>query len=409
MKARSFLIGILIILLIFFAITNNSSTNPIDELAYVVAIGFDVGTTSDLKITFQITVPTSSQSAQGSSASSSNSSIINTVECNSLDTGIALLNSYLGKKVNLAHCQYIIFSEDLSSKGIGNYIYSMKDNIEMRPTCNVLVSKCSAAYFLEHSGPILEQVSAKYYGLASTSEKNTGYTESVTLLDFFCDLYDTFGSPYVMLGSINGAESNNAGSSESNLDDISYIAKESPVDSQKNIENLGLAVFKGDTLVGELSGLDTIMHLILCNDFKSATVNIPSPFDDTDYISLYITSAKSKNSVKIVNGNPYITSKVNLETRLLSASTSSNYLTEENRKILEDYADSYFKVHINNYLYKTSKEFKSDICKFGKYAVSKFTTMDKWKSYDWENRYENSFFTVDVDTKVKSSYLIRET
>lgn len=409
MKARTFLIIILVILLLFFAVSNKSSTNSIDDLAYVVAIGFDVGSTSDLKISFQITVPTSSQSNEGGSSDGNSSSIINAVECNSLDTGIALLNSYLGKKVNLAHCEYIIFSEELSSKGIGNYIYSMKDNIELRPTCNILVSKCSAAYFLENSSPILKQVSAKYYGLASTSEKNTGYTEGRTLLDFFCDLYDTFGSPYVMLGSINGADANNAGSSEAGLDDKDYTAKEANENSQKNIENLGLAVFKDDILVGELSGLDTIMHLILCNNFKSATVNIPSPFNDTDYISLYITSAKSKNSVKIVNGNPYISCNVDLTTRLLSSSTSSNYLTDENKKILEDYADSYFKAHISDYLYKTSKELKSDICKFGKYAVSKFKTMDSWKSYDWNNKYENSFFTIDVDTKLKSSYLIKET
>lgn len=151
------------------------------------------------------------------------------------------------------------------------------------------------------------------------------------------------------------------------------------------------------------------MHLILCNKFKSATVNIPSPFDDTDYISLYITSASSKNTVKIVNGNPYISCNVKLTTRLMSSSATSNYLTDDNKKIIEDYADSYFKAHINDYLYKTSKEFKSDTCKFGKYAVSKFITMDKWKDYDWENKYENSFFSIAVDTNVKSSYLIKET
>ncbi len=119
MKARTFLIIILVILLSFFAISNKSSTSSIDDLAYVVAIGFDVGTSSDLKISFQITVPTSSQSNEGGSSSGNSSSIINTVDCNSLDTGIALLNSYLGKKINLAHCQYIIFSEKLASNRIG--------------------------------------------------------------------------------------------------------------------------------------------------------------------------------------------------------------------------------------------------------------------------------------------------
>lgn len=409
MRARNFLIAILAIVLVIFSYSNSSSINTIDELAYIVAVGFDVGKNSSLSITFQITMPTSSESSGGSSSESSSSSVINTVECNSFDTGVALLNSYLAKKVNFTHCKYLIFSEELSSLGIGDYIYSLKDNIEIRPTCNVLVSKCSAQYFLENSKPILDKVSAKYYGLESSSEKNTSYTKDVTLKDFFCDLNDTFGSPYAALGSINGANSNNVGSSDSSLDDTSYTAKESPSNSQKNIENLGLAVFKDDTLVGELSGLETIMHLILCNNFKSATVNIPSPFEDIEYISLYIPSAKSKISADIVNGSPYISCNVKLEMRLLSSSTSSNYLLPENIAKIEDYCNSYFKAHIDEYLYKTSKEFKSDICKFGKYIVSHFATLDKWKEYDWENKYESSFFTTVVDSNLKSSYLLRET
>ena len=413
MKARKFLIIVLGIIIIGFCISNRSSINTIDTLAYVVAIGFDVGETDDLRISFQINMPTSSSSSssgEGSSGDSSNStSIINTVECNSFDVGVSLLNSYLSKKVNMSHCKYLIFSEELASKGIGDYIYSLKNNIEVRPSCNVLISKCAANYFLENSKPVIDEVVSKYFGLESSSEKNTSYTESITLKDFFCDLSDTFRSPSAILGNVNGLLSDRVGNVSQSLDDKNYLAKETDKSSQKNIENLGLAVFKEDKLIGELSSLETIMHLILCNNFQNATVNIPSPFTDSDYISLYIYSGKSKNSVKIINGSPYIKCDVSLKMRLLTSSEDSNYMTDENRSLIEDYANSYFQAHINEYLYRTSKELNADVCAFGQYAVSNFLTLDDWLEYDWLNKYKSSFFSSTISSKLTSSYLLMET
>ncbi len=387
-----------------------NGVNSIDELAYVVAIGFDVGENSNLKISFQINMPSSAkEQSSGGESSESSSSVINTVECNSFDVGVSLLNSYLSKKVNMTHCKYLIFSEELASKGIGNYIYSLKNNVEVRPTCNILISKCSANYFLENSKSVIDEVAAKYFSLETSSEKNTSYTEAITLKDFFCDLSDSFGSPYAILGSVNGLDSNNVGGTNSSLDDKEYTAKESDTGTQKNIENLGLAVFKDDKLVGELSGLETITHLILSNRFQNATVNIPSPFNDSNYISLYIYSAKSRNSVQILNGTPYIKCNVNLEMKLLSSSQNANYMTDENKKLIEEYTNSYFLAHINNYLYKTSKEFQADVCKFGKYAVRHFLTLNSWNNYDWLNKYQDSFFKATVNSNLSSSYLLMET
>ena len=58
-----------------------------------------------------------------------------------------------------------------------------------------------------------------------------------------------------------------------------------------------------------------------------------------------------------------------------------------------------------SYLYKTSKEFKSDIDNFGVYATKNYLTWNKWIESDWLYNYQNSFFTVNVDTEVKSGEL----
>ena len=63
----------------------------------------------------------------------------------------------------------------------------------------------------------------------------------------------------------------------------------------------------------------------------------------------------------------------------------------------------------NNYLYKTSKEFKTDIDGFGKHVVKEFLFTDNWHEYNWLKNYSNAFFDVNVEVDVQSGRLLMET
>ena len=407
MKAKKIIIILIVIVLLSVTFLGINSVNPIDSLAYVVSIGFDITEVGKLELSFQIAVPAgNSGGSSGSTSSQSSSSIISSVECNTIESGINLVNSYLGKKLNLSHCKAIVFSEEIATKGIGEYLYTLINNIEIRPTCNVIISKCNAKYFLNNSKPLLEPLSSKYYEVASTAARNTGFTSDTTLQEFFSSFTDSFGECFAILGGINSGSDSN---SDVNSSDSNYTASETPVDSQTNIETMGIAVFKDDKLVGELNGLESIAYLILVNELQNATISIPSPFESTNYIDLYITKSKSNSEVYISNGTPFIKPNVKIEARVISMSDDYKYLNKENLDLIESYANNYIKSYINDYLYKTSKEFKSDVTGFGKYAVSNFLTWDKWDKYNWLDNYPNSFFDVSIDVHVKSRYLIIDT
>lgn len=82
--------------------------------------------------------------------------------------------------------------------------------------------------------------------------------------------------------------------------DSNIKADETLIYSKTNIENLGLAVFHGDKLVGELTGIETICHLIISNKLDTCTINIPNPFEEDRTISLRLRlSNKTNNKVKI--------------------------------------------------------------------------------------------------------------
>lgn len=88
---------------------------------------------------------------------------------------------------------------------------------------------------------------------------------------------------------------------------------------------------------------------------------------------------------------------------------SSNYINEDTLEELSKATSKYLELQLYDYLYKTSKKFKSDISSFGRFARSKFMTMDKFEKYNWSKNYENSFFKVNCDVDIKSGYLITET
>ncbi len=407
MKARKIISALLIVVLLCLTSFGVNSIHTIDNLAYVISVGFDITERGKLELSFQISVPSeeSNSSSSSSGSSQSSSSIVTSVECNTFESGINLVNSYLSKKVNLSHCRAVIFSEEISAKGIGEYLYTLINNVEVRPTCNIIVSKCNAKYFLENSKPLLEQLSSKYYDISSSSEKSTGYTSNITLQDFYSNFSDTFSESYAILGGINtgGSESG------SNDSDDSYVASETPINEDTNIETLGLAAFKGDKLVGELNGIESVAHLTLTNKLRNATITVPSPFESTNYIDLFIVRSKCNTSASILNGTPFIKPKVKIEARITSMSDDYQYLDEQNIDLIENYASLYIKSYMNDYLYKTSKTLKADTVGFGKYVVSNFATYDDWNKYNWLDNYKNSFFNLDVDVNIKSRYLLIDT
>ena len=207
-----------------------------------------------------------------------------------------------------------------------------------------------------------------------------------------------YGNPVSSNDSGGGSEEKSSSSKEDNL----------PADN--GIENIGLAVFKGDKLVGKLTKIETLSNLIITNKLKSCRLSIPDPEDESKAIDSYLTlDAKPQIKVSIVNGTPYVKIKVKMNARISSINEISNYVSQDKIDKIEESASHYLKVHLLNYLYKTSKDYKSDISGTGKYAISNFKTRAEYEEYNWLDNFQNAFFDVETEVKVKSSFLITGT
>ncbi len=395
----------LLIVMLLLAFSKSYSTLNIDNLSVVVAMGIDVSDKNNLAISFQFTNP-SSVSESGTSEQSP--SIIYTVDASSISSGINLINTYIGKSINLSHCKVITFSEEFAIQGISDEIYTLINDTQIRPSTNIVISKTSARYYLEQSKPLFENLITKYYEVFSASSSYTGFTSNATIGDFFDSLICHSCEPYAILGGVTNNSTEYTGTTNSE-NDSSTKSNASSLSGQSTAENTGLAVFKDDALIGELNSIETLCFSIIRNNVDGFLVSVPNPNKANSYIDLHVTPLISpKVKVNIINGTPYIQLDCTFTGRIYSIESGADYLDANMLTQISNSCNSYLESILTKYLYKTSKALNSDINGFGKSARKNFLTLEQFYDYNWREKYKDSFFKVDVDSSIRSSSLLTE-
>jgi spore germination protein KC len=398
-----------VFLLLFVFITMFSAsykTLNLDNIAILVSMAVDRSDTNRYQVTFQFT---NSSSVSETGTTEKAPSIVNTIEASSLSSAINLMNAYIGKELTLSHCKLIVFSEEVAKQGIQDEIYTLMNDSQIRPSTNIVISKCTAKAYIQNSKPILEPLITKYYEVFSNSSQYTGYTVNATIGDFFNDMLCETCEPFAILGGIN-SEPLQTNTTNVSQKDANVKANESPVSGSSRSENIGLAIFKNGTLVGELNAIETLSFLSTRNEVEGFLVTVPNPDVENSYIDLYLTPAKeTKTKVDLVNGSPYVTVNYSFKGRIYSMKNGAKYLESDVLSAVSNYCSSYLESTFSSYLYKTSKEFGTDINGIGKKALTNFFTMPDFETYNWNENYRNCFFDVHVDTNIKSGSLLTET
>ena len=185
----------MIILVFIFAFSSSYSSLNIDNLTYVLTIGIDTSDDNKLEVSFHFSNPIPAES----SASEKVTPIINTVTASSLSNAINLVNGYQGRQLNLSHCKVIIFSEKIAKMGISDEVYTLINDTQIRPSANIIISKCNAKYYMSQLNPEIENLLSRYYEVFTDSSKYVGHMPNATIGDFFNSLICETCEPYAIL------------------------------------------------------------------------------------------------------------------------------------------------------------------------------------------------------------------
>ena len=449
MKKKFIIILILFVVFITFiaGFSNSYVSHRIEHLAYVLVLGIDKGEKARLKISTQfINVSSSSSGA----SSDSSQIVLTSCEANSMFSGLNLLNSYIGKEINLAHCSVIVFSEEIAKEGISSEIYSLINNEEIRSSANIVVTNCKAYDYINNSKPNLENLTSKYFDTFDITSKLTGYFSNITLGDFFNNLSESNSDPIAVLGglnstarseenksssnsseesssssnsgnsgNINGEASNSNSSSqdveEQEKQDIetnqnNLVAGKSSIVGRRGTEDLGLAIFSGDKYIGELTVWESICHSLITNSIDTCIISVEDPLVENKQLEIQLSpNKKSKITSNIENGAININIELNLIANIISLNSNINYEDTDTINKISTATQNRLNDELNKYFDKIARKYNVDIDKYYLSILKYFPYQLNFDDFNYKEKLKHANFNCNTHVNIISSLLITKT
>lgn len=378
---KKFLILFIPLTFLLFSLTGCRYTNGVDDYYFIVSLGLDKSDNDLIKLSVQVSSTSQEDSSSSSGSTQSNNYEIYSVEAKSITEGLTILNNYLNKSTNISHCSAIVISEELAINGVKKYINTLSNNTELRFNSQVIISSGSAFDVLDNVSSSGEVFSARLFDYIENTTDYTGFTIDCPFGNFFQAIDSNHYEPIAIYTTVNDGV----------------------------VQTSGIAVFKNEFMVGHLDSLDSIAHLITTNELKQCTIRIDNPFDESEKADLDLKLYKDTSTeIAMINGTPLISINVYPEVKIKSSGSSFDYIDEKNIKILENSINKYIENLLNNYLYLISKDYNSDIAGFKGIYQSSFFTVEEASKGHWNTVFQDSFFEVNVSTRVISSNLFNK-
>lgn len=369
----------------------------LDNLAYVIGIGLDVGEAQNgedddsdgenLNITYQIAIPVKIAGENNSSGKETYTTY--TVSASSLFMGNSIVNAMASKEINLSHINIILYSDEIAKKGLSGHINGLLSNADIRPKTPVAICRGKASDFFNKITPVLETNPARYYSLILSSFNYTDESIGSELISFYSNAQSIDREASTVIGEISSEELSS--SDESNEDNAVFK---------------GLAVFKAGTMIGEIPPKITDAHLLLTNALKRGNVTVKDPEDENSIATATIRQyVPTKINVDVKDKIPKVDISLLINAHLEASNSTTDYLEPENKLKLKKAIEEKITNNIYEYLNEI-KKLDSDIVGIGKYAKVKCLTWKDYEDLHWQEIFKNSEFNVKVEVDLDISRIV---
>ncbi len=375
-----------------------------DEVALVLAVGFDKGQHQPLEVTLSIANPKAFSAETGGQEEP----FFNvSVEGPSIWECYTLLNTFVSRETSFFHTQAYIFGEDLAREGIGRYIYAMTRQREARRNSSLYICRGKAKDFIEKNKPPLETSLAKEFYFIDRTSQYTGLFYNHDLHDYYTSWKSLHGSTLALVGV---QEKNNHGAKDDSPLQVPYEAGQIPKSGGNLIEFIGTAVFNDDKMVGELTGDETRTLLLLQGEFGVSNFTLTDPRHKDKIIMLRLRQArKPQIQFREEAGQLKISQTVFLEGEFLSIQSGENYEVANRQKMVEDTFDQEMEELAHGLIEKTKERNWNDIFHYDKTYRREVRNWQEWRSMNWNDIYRQAEFTVDFKTNIRRPGTMRNT
>ncbi|TAH63344.1 MAG: Ger(x)C family spore germination protein [Gottschalkiaceae bacterium] len=381
------IVFLLLIIILNMSLSGCQSSNEINRLAIITAIGIDKAD-SQYRITAQIIIPSeiSQKYSQGKSPV-----VVRTVTAPTIFEGIRTMSREATRKLYLSHVQVLVLGEEIARSGIKNIIDFISRDHELRTDFYILVAKNSTAYNILDTLTPIENIPANFiHDSIEVSKKVWGHTKEVQL-DELIRILSFKGQSLVLAGIVEIGEDEKG-------KDVRTLDKVSPPDL---LRLQYLAAFKKDKLVGWLENDE-------CKGYSYITSNIESTIETLEEfekgnIALEIKEAKSKIKVELYEGMPIINVDIKAKASIGEIQIDMDLTKEDNINKIEKMAEDNIQRECRAVIKKAQEELNTDIFGFGEAIYRKHPKIWNDIKEDWSNRFKNITVNITVDVEIKQT------
>lgn len=367
-----------------FSVGCSPDARELNELIIVMGIGLDVDmdTPGNIKMTAQIVLPQRVSSGGGDSSSGGSERAFINVSSAASNTfqAVRQYTHLVPGKLYISHNQLIVIGRDLAEQGISRPLDFFSRARETRPTLNLLVADTTAEEAMSIQ-PDLNLMPANYLDKLIEGQSANSQSINTDMIDYVSAMQSKTLSLVVPIVRLT----TNAGTPVQMLE--------------------GVAVFKGDVMVGELSTTETRGLLWAKNLITSGVVNLGIE----DGIATF-EIANAKSSAKPVvspDGKVTIEITVSSQMKLTEQTCTANLATQEYMRQLKGMIETLIDRRIQQALEK-AKALHADIFGYGELVHKHYNNL--WGDMEprWDEIFQELTVNVTADVSIISTGAIEE-
>lgn len=370
--------AIFMIILILFSVTGCKGTKTeIENLAVVMATGYDQLPENKYLLTVQVLNP--QKQSHGASVeekgvgeqAAADVTIYSDIGASPAEA-IAHLSTRIGKNLFFAHSKYTVIGKGLAEAGLTTLIDSLLRGYITRPDIPILVTKGKAADIVS-SLTNDDKIPANTVYRLIRQQSIMGYTPVQTRMNFANKLSSKTSAPTAGVINLN-----------KNIDSI--------------FEMEGTAVFKNDKLIGFLNKNQTRGVQWINGKVKGGNLVIPS--ENHKIISFEILDSSSR--IEAIKKNDSVMMQISIKEKANIREMPGDLDPMENEKIMDELSkiqNEAIEKEVKQALFAAQKELKADIFDFGE-IVHK-TYPKEWNKM--QENWQHIFPLIEVKIMINSS------
>lgn len=357
----------------------------IEERGFVVGTALDSAEQGQVKLTFQIAVPTQMKGGSGQKNEGGSPYINLSSTASSVFKAARKMSNEISRPPYLAHNQIIVISDALAgTKHLGEVLDLFVRDPENRRASNIMVSQGDASEILSIN-PKIETLPVQY--IRSTQE-NPDKSESITPPTNMGELHDLL------------------------LSKTSYALPRVQKTDDNRISTAGAAVFNGENhkFMGYLNKDETTGRNMIQGTIKTASLEL---FLGSKELVVEVREFNRVIKVRTdKQGLPIFDLDISVRSTIGESELEGTELTEQLNREIKRKAEKKILQLVSQVVKKSQMDYKSDFLGFGDKLYEQQYAL--WKKYreDWdrgENIYGKCTINTTVDVKIRTIGTITNT